>query len=89
MSEREREREREPDVHSGVDSGISRGTLRNTGPIVDDVFIAARLPILVQHLSLLTLVVELLDLKTRKSHMKHMCLHQCMSLQSVHLCQIS
>ena len=52
---------RKSDVRSGVDSGVSRGTLWNTGTIVDDVFIAGRLPVLVQLLSLPTLVVELLD----------------------------
>lgn len=67
-----------PDVRSGVDSGVSRRTLWNTGPIVDDVFEAARLPVLVQLLSLRTLVVEVLDSKTTKTHMYHMCLHQCM-----------
>lgn len=66
MCVRVRAREREIDIRSGVDSGVSRRTLLNTGPVVDDVFGAARLPVLVQLLSLLTLIVELLDLKTRK-----------------------
>lgn len=64
------------DVRSGVDSGVSRRALWNTGPVVDDVFIAAHLSVLVQLLSLLTLVVELLDLKTRQV---------CAAVYSVHI----
>lgn len=60
-----------PDVRSGVYSGVPRRTLWNTGSVVDDVFITAWLPVLVQLFSLLTLVVELLELKRRekKQHM--------------------
>jgi len=35
----------------------------NTGPVVNDVFIAAGLPVLVQLFGLLTLVVKVLDYK--------------------------
>lgn len=57
-----------PDVRSGVYSGVARRTLGYTGSIVDDVLIAARLSVLVQLFRLLTLVVELLELKTRKQN---------------------
>ena len=35
------------DVRGGVDGGVSRRTLWDTGPVVDDVFVAAQLPVLV------------------------------------------
>lgn len=57
----------EADVRSGIYSAVSRRTLLNTGPVVDDVFIAACLSVLVLFLGLLTLVVEFLDSKTTHS----------------------
>lgn len=72
---------RASDVRSGVDSGVSRRTLWNTGPVMNDVFVAAQLPVLVQLLSLLTLVVELLNLKRRRTHV-YVCLHQCMTVST-------
>lgn len=53
----------QPDVRSGIYTGISGRALWDTGSIVDDVFMAARVPVLVLFPSLLTLVVEVLDMK--------------------------
>lgn len=51
------------DVHSGVYSGVSRRTLWNTGSVVNDIFMAAWISILVHLLCLLTLVMEFLQQK--------------------------
>lgn len=67
-----------PDVRSGVYSGVSRRTLWNTGSVVDDVFIAACLPVRVQFLSLLALVVEFLNGEARLKVYKS-CMFKCMS----------
>lgn len=53
----------QPDVRSGIYTGISGRALWDTGSIVDDVFMAARVPVLVLFPSLLTLVVEVLSIK--------------------------
>lgn len=51
------------DVRSGIYTGISGWALWDTGAVVDDVFMAARVPVLVLFPSLLTLVVEVLSIK--------------------------
>lgn len=52
----------QPDVRSRIYTGISGRALWDTGSAVDDVFMAARVPVLVLFPSLLTLVVEVLSI---------------------------
>lgn len=54
-------------VHGGVQGGVSGRTLWNTGPFMDDVLNAARLPVLVLFLCQRALVVELLKAKKHMS----------------------
>lgn len=49
------------DVRWGVADGVARRTLWYAGSVVDDVLVAARLPVLVHLLQLLALVVQVLD----------------------------